>query len=99
MGFYGQLADALKARKPITEDFFIDRLRDFVDRGQYLILYRSCISYTNASPDNTQEVVDTTLGNLMRMLDNKETRRLSLTCLRELPPHSEFLSQNLISVS
>lgn len=97
--FYDQLADALEARKPITEDFFIDKLRDFVDQSQYLLLYRSCILYTNASPDNTQEVVDTTLGDLMRMLDNEETRRLSLTCLRELPPHGEFLSQNLISVS
>lgn len=99
MRFYDQLADALEARKPITEDFFIDKLRDFVDQSQYLLLYRSCILYTNASPDNTQEVVDTTLGDLMRMLDNEETRRLSLTCLRELPPHGEFLSQNLISVS
>lgn len=99
MRFYDQLADALEARKPITEDFFIDKLRDFVDHSQYLILYRSCILYTDASPDNTQEVVDTTLGDLMRMLDNEETRRLSLTCLRELPPHGEFLSLNLISVS
>ena len=99
MRFYDQLADALEARKPITEDFFIDQLRDFVDHSQYLILYRSCILYTNASPDNTQEVVDTTLDDLMRMLDNEGTRRLSLTCLRKLPPHSEFLSQNLISIS
>ena len=99
MGFYDQLADALEARKAITEDFFIDKLRDFVDQSQYLILYRSCILYSNASPDNTQHVVDTTLGDLMRMLDNEGTRRLSLTCLRELPPHGEFLSQNLISVS
>ena len=99
MRFYDQLADALETRKPITEDFFIDKLRDFVDQSQYLLWYRSCILYTNASSDNTQEVVDTTLGDLMRMLDNEETRRLSLTCLRELPPRGEFLSRNLISVS
>ena len=99
MRLYDQLADVLEARKPITEDFFIDKLRHFVDNSQYLILYRSCILYTNASQDNTQEVVDTTLGDLMGMLDNEGTRRLSLTCLRELPPHGEFLSQNLISIS
>ena len=37
MRFYDQLADALEARKPITEDFFIDKLRDFVDQSQYLL--------------------------------------------------------------
>ena len=99
MRFYGHLADVLEARETITEDFFINKLRDIVDHSQYLILYCSCILYTNPSPDNTQEVADTTLGDLMGMLDNEGTRRLSLICLRELPPRGEFLSQNFIFIS
>ena len=98
--FYQQLADALEARNPITEEFFIRELRAFLAQSQYMIFYRYFISYTNAPLEHASGVVETTLDELMRMLDkDKETRRLSLTCLRELPPHGEFLSQNLISVS
>ena len=100
--FYKQLADALEARNPITEELFIRELRAFLAQSQYMIFYRYFISYTNAPLEHASGVVEATLDELMRMLDkdkDKETRRLSLTCLRELPPHGEFLSQNLISVS
>ena len=43
---YEQLANALAARKAITDEFFVNELRVLLAQGRYMIFYCSCtLSY------------------------------------------------------
>lgn len=100
LGFYTQLADALGARKAITEDFFLEELRAFLAKGKCIIFVFSHISHIIAFSGHSSKVIESTLDVLMKMLEKDEqTRRLSLTCLREVTSHREFLPRSRKSIS
>ena len=94
LGFYAQLADALEARKEITDGVFIDQLRAFLAQGQYIIFYRSRISYTNTFTEHGPEVIDGRIELLGRIADllahtaDLEIQRVTFYALRTTLCHN-----------